>query len=75
MQAGWVLFSRRFCTILFPDPQFLVSEEDIVEVGPDELQGTTRVFQPALQQHTSASQPKDVIFVERRGKIIILCAL
>ena len=54
--------------MLFSDPQFLVSEEDIVEVGPDEMQGTTRLFQPVLQPHISASQPKDVIFVERRGK-------
>ena len=53
---------------MFVDPQFLVSEEDIVEVEPDELQGTTRLFQPVLQPHPSASQPKDVIFVERKGK-------
>ena len=54
--------------MLFSDPQFLVSEEDVVEVEPEELQGATRLFQPVLQPHTSASQPKDVIFVERRGK-------
>ena len=43
------------------DPQFLVAEEDIVEVGPEELQGTTRLFQ---LPHSSASQPKEVIFVD-----------
>ena len=55
---------------LLTDPQFLVAEEDIIEVGPDEVHGTTGLVQPtlpALQPHTSASQSKEVIFVERRG--------
>ena len=56
---------------MFTDPQFMVAEEDVVEVTPDELPGaTSRLFLqsvPALQPHPSASQPKDVIFVERTG--------
>ena len=57
-----------FFFVLFSvDPQFLVSEDDIVEVEPDELERTTRTFPPVPHPHTSASQPKDVIFVERKG--------
>ena len=61
------------CKFSFTDPQFLVAEEDVVEVTSDELSGATRLFQqtlPALQPHPSISQPKGVIFIERTGIIL-----
>lgn len=54
-------------SLIVPDPQFLVSEEDIEE----DVDGPTTRLHPSSHPHThptTTSHSKGVIFVERRGK-------
>ena len=54
-------------SLIVPDPQFLVSEEDIEE----DVDGPTTRLHPSSHPHThptTTSHSKGVIFVERRGE-------
>ena len=54
-------------------PLQLISEEDVVETVEDKsLLANPKYTLPSAQPNPFISRPKDVIFVERRGKTIVV---